>query len=801
MTQWCWMGIAFVCGAAGETSQIWKIHLSQDAPEPVCFAAEELSRYGRRIFGQPFPLLRCAVLGENTLFLSRCKGIPCGSDGGSSGQGQRKPEEIVIRSTTTGIFFQGGTPRATLYAVYTFLEDHLGCRWYTPDPEDQIVPRHPLSLLEEWMSREECIMESPEFPFRQREFRDVSPNMEGTEEKILQQIDWCAKLRMNRFLINFGYARDLDLWNRWKSHLFPEIKKRGLLLGLGEHGSYPLFLPPGRYAEEHPAWYCEIDGTRVRGFQSEKGQPTQFCTTHPDALATYLDHFEAFAVSNPEIDTYYPAPNDMGLWCTCQSCRDIPVADRYMDLNNAIAERLSSVRASYEIIHLAYANHRNPPQSTSAHPNVLVDVACWGRDFQWPLSDSRTMLGRGDYLTVFEEWKERCRGPRPRLVYHCKLMRHLWLTFHPLPLDVLDADFEQVKSMDLDGFDFPLGFVGIWTKAPNAYAVARKSWDTRISSALLRESFLKTYYGNSAPGAERVMERVREALPSLQYGSNNALVWQSRFVDPHGEAMPELKDDCERAVGFLMDAVDIAVRTAEKEMDVRVRTRLLWLEKAVRQLLGEQRVLLKIAEISEVLFQWQSAREEDRSDALRERILNTARSLCGEALLFARAYSPEDDLAGLLWLGNTHETLSLAAERWRYHAEMTVAGRDWHLVGRWHTEEFPNSQTVIIKEVEVTHLLKEPGPVFVRWKWVGGEVGVDILETSLWEIIDGDRICLNEDTHKGFTGWQDRSSMYSLHISEIRPTARYLIQGRLRAYTTRGDVRERGSEGEVYLGM
>jgi len=38
---------------------------------------------------------------------------------------------IVIRSKGNDLILAGGRPRGTLYAVYTFLEDVVGCRWWS----------------------------------------------------------------------------------------------------------------------------------------------------------------------------------------------------------------------------------------------------------------------------------------------------------------------------------------------------------------------------------------------------------------------------------------------------------------------------------------------------------------------------------------------------------------------------------------------------------------------------------------------------------------------------------------------
>jgi hypothetical protein len=48
---------------------------------------------------------------------------------------------IVIKAKGQHLILAGGRPRGTLYAVYTFLEDIVGCRWWTSSEED--VPHRP----------------------------------------------------------------------------------------------------------------------------------------------------------------------------------------------------------------------------------------------------------------------------------------------------------------------------------------------------------------------------------------------------------------------------------------------------------------------------------------------------------------------------------------------------------------------------------------------------------------------------------------------------------------------------------
>ncbi|MCX6284589.1 MAG: alpha-glucuronidase family glycosyl hydrolase, partial [Bacteroidetes bacterium] len=52
------------------------------------------------------------------------------------------PDGFVIKNFGTRIVLSGGSHKGTLYAVYTFLEKYLGCRFYAPDAETVPVQKN-----------------------------------------------------------------------------------------------------------------------------------------------------------------------------------------------------------------------------------------------------------------------------------------------------------------------------------------------------------------------------------------------------------------------------------------------------------------------------------------------------------------------------------------------------------------------------------------------------------------------------------------------------------------------------------
>ena len=291
----------WICLTAMLTTQTpLTLSVGVDAAEPVRFAAEEFRRYITEAAGVKVELLEDAALSSHHALL-----LAAPRQHIETLQFPQSNHEEAYRVYTPdggGRVFSANAPRALLYAVYDFLETSLGYRWYFPYPEDNITPSLSPAAFDRLLQTVEDRETEPAFSFRSREFRDVAPTTDKTDGLIVHQIDWWAKLRMNRFLLNFNYASNTELWARWQTRILPEIKRRGMLVGLGEHGSYPLFLPPHRYANDHPEWYCEIDGKRIGAMHTESGDWAQFCTTNPEAVATYLENFAAFVQEHPEVE-------------------------------------------------------------------------------------------------------------------------------------------------------------------------------------------------------------------------------------------------------------------------------------------------------------------------------------------------------------------------------------------------------------------------------------------------------------------------------------------------------------------
>ena len=95
---------------------------------PTQHAANELASFLQQVTGAEFPILVTSELPRGkVLVVGRGKVQEMLAP--DPKLDQLKPDGIVIETSGLNMIFAGDEPRGTLYAVYTFLEDVVGCRW------------------------------------------------------------------------------------------------------------------------------------------------------------------------------------------------------------------------------------------------------------------------------------------------------------------------------------------------------------------------------------------------------------------------------------------------------------------------------------------------------------------------------------------------------------------------------------------------------------------------------------------------------------------------------------------------
>lgn len=228
---------------------------ADNATEPEKFAAKELATFLTRVTGGEFP-----VVAEQSLTDDRASRIYVGWTGYAARQGidtsKLGEEEWVIRTIGNDLVLTGGRPRGTMYAVYEFLEDYVGCHWL--DRKTEVIPWEPtleFGPLD--------IRAKPHFWQRQLHSPTGSPDDH-----------WLFLVRNKNYRYDFkGRAAD---------SIFPKGAFSRISSPRTSIHSFSTFINGKDWFDSHPEYFSLVSGKRVPAFTG--AGPGQLCLTHPDVL-------------------------------------------------------------------------------------------------------------------------------------------------------------------------------------------------------------------------------------------------------------------------------------------------------------------------------------------------------------------------------------------------------------------------------------------------------------------------------------------------------------------------------------
>ena len=314
--------------AADGTTE-YRIVVAANAAPAERTAADTLADYLNRITGAVFPVATDAEP-------AAAKELVVGATDREPAFDRSGWDEDAVRLLTDGqkLFLTGGSPRGALYAVYTFLEDWLGCRWFT----------HDLTLVPE-----QADLTVPEIdyfyapPFRLRQtfwaFSTVYP-------------DFCAAHKLHGVMA--GMSEELG----------------GGRYELAVNGVHTLqqFVPQSLFAE-HPEYFgCDENGVR---------QPNrQPCLRNGDLFRLAVEWAKNYFAGEHVILSV--SQNDNQDFCRCEDCTAFNAAHggsdsaAMLDFVNRVAEAVKQDYPDAQLETLAYQNSLTPPTGMTVADNVVI---------------------------------------------------------------------------------------------------------------------------------------------------------------------------------------------------------------------------------------------------------------------------------------------------------------------------------------------------------------------------------------------------------------------------------------------
>jgi len=360
-----------------------------------------------------------------------------------------------------------------LYAVYTFLEDVVGCRWWTST--ENFIPHKPVLEIPD-LDR----VYVPKLQYREAFYRDAFDGV------------FAARLKCNGH-----FAR-----------IPPEFGGHYTLIGWC-HTFYQL-LPPEKYFAQHPDWFSEINGKRT-------AEGAQLCLTNEEMRAELTRNALAWIRQNPSAGIISISQNDCHGACQCARCRKVVEEEGsesgpIIRFVNAVAADIEKEFPGFLVETLAYSYSRKPPKHVRPRENVLIRLCSIECSFSQPLASGTQnetfrqdiegwsavapQLYIWDYVTNFSNYIL----PHPNLHVLAPNIRY-FVQHNALGL------FEQGDAGSTCG-----DFVEL-----RAWLLAHLMWNPEADEKALIREFLNGYYGAAAEPLQRYIDLLHGAVERSGY--------------------------------------------------------------------------------------------------------------------------------------------------------------------------------------------------------------------------------------------------------------------------------------------
>ena len=311
------------------------IIVAKDASAATWSAAEALSEYVDQMAGVYLSIHTDdkATIGNGDA-AEICVGVT--NRPGQPDMTSLKNDGYILKTVGNRLFILGENDRAILHAAYAFLEDELGCRFFT-DTVEFIPQRDYLSIGE--------IDKTVISPF---EYREVFGHVCYDDD------EFASKRGLN------GQIYQLD-----EEH-------GGSIQYHGFVHTFNGYMDPEEYFAEHPEYYSMIDGVRIK-------DRTQLCLTNPDVLRIFTGKLRKNIAEHPEATIFSVSQNDWYNPCTCPECAKVDAeegshAGTLLRFVNACANSIAKEYPHVIIDTLAYQYTRQAPKITKPAPNVAVRI-------------------------------------------------------------------------------------------------------------------------------------------------------------------------------------------------------------------------------------------------------------------------------------------------------------------------------------------------------------------------------------------------------------------------------------------
>jgi hypothetical protein len=488
----------------------YMIVLSKEASASEKHAGAELAKFLFEISGAQLPVVtegetlpeRMIVIGDGEAFRSLKISVDLAKLG---------DEGFAIKSSGPHLAIVGGRLRGTLYGVYTFLEETLGCRWYTSTvsyiPKMDVVTIGPLKIA----------ADVPDFEYREPFYTDA------------WDPDWAARNKVN------GHHPRLDETRGGKVSYFPFVH------------TFDTIVPKAVYFAEHPEYFSLIDGVR-RGGQYEG----QLCLTNPDVQRIGIETVMRWMDENPSATIFSVSMNDNVGYCRCEKCAAVDAEEEspcgsVLRFVNAIAAEAAIKHPGKLVDTIAYQYTEKTPKITRPLPNVRVRI-CPIFNCQHHPYEQRCCPNNAAFMDNLANWD---KVTDSLYIWHYNTNFANYLL--PLPdLEELAADIPLYKRSGVKGVFMQGTYNAVQDNRPTGgggfmdnlkqYLIAKMLWNTKADAKAICADFLNGFFGQSAKPIGDYLDLLHD---KVRNDNIHAIIYTSP-ADSRGMLTPEIVAKCDQ---------------------------------------------------------------------------------------------------------------------------------------------------------------------------------------------------------------------------------------------------------------
>ena len=474
---------------------------ADDADECIMTAVNELQTYVEKISGAKLDYVNeSSFAGGKAIILGN-------TDIASADTSGLKEDGFRLYSDGEHFVISGSTSRGTLYGVYTFLEEYLGVRWFTPELE--VVPESKDVVIDANLDR----TVEPSFAVR-RNSQAGADDTYRARTKINVSFYYDAP--------EYGGAMTWVMWDVTLDRLVPDA----------------LF-------SEHPEYFAmNPDDTRTTD---------HVCLSNPEVLTIAVDNARQ-AILDCEYDAKYIhiGQKDNSNYCYCETCSALyeaygSISAPTIIFTNAFADALDDEFPYMTFTFYAYGETDRPPQKGDLRCNdnvvpVLCQLhracrshpitECGAIDEQNPTFDS--LFVEHDTMVAKDHAKWTQIADRTFIYDYTINFINSAMFFSNF--ETLQSTMKYMHDIGITGYVYNCGdgHSAAFNELRN-YLLCKLQWDVNADVEYHMMDFMNAYYGEeAAPYIKEILDVQTAHTKATAHAFDFSWHYQAGFYSPQG---------------------------------------------------------------------------------------------------------------------------------------------------------------------------------------------------------------------------------------------------------------------------